>query len=61
MRRSLAITTLALASYVLVGVLSWQPTDRVLRDLCRPVPSQSAHVALWPFSVVALAGLRSRC
>ncbi len=59
--RILSITALALSSYVLLGVLSWSPTRSRLQDLCRPVPTAEAHVALWPFSVVALAGLRSRC
>ena len=49
------------ALYLMMGVLTLQPTQRALADRCYTVVRAGPHVALWPFSVLALSRLPSRC
>lgn len=60
--RLLAAGVTILAMYVVMGVLTLGPTSRHLEARCQPVVTRPiAHVALWPISVLALAGLPNRC
>lgn len=56
----------ALCVWAILGMASAGPVDRTLRELCqgRLAETPSAllgHVAVWPVSVMATWGMRSRC
>lgn len=61
------VTTVVSAAcvWLILGMSSAGPVDRTLRDLCQgSLGSPSAlagHVAVWPVSVLATMGMRSRC
>lgn len=55
----------ALCVWLILGMSSAGPVDRTLRDLCQGSLGDRAaligHVAVWPVSVLATMGMRSRC
>lgn len=59
--RVLATLGTVLALYTIMGVITLEPTRNHLEARCQPTPRSVNHVALWPISVLALAGLPSRC
>lgn len=55
----------ALCVWLILGMSSAGPVDRTLRELCQgslgTTSALAGHVAVWPVSVLATWGMRSRC
>jgi len=56
-----AVAASLMASYILMGTLSFQPTKRIVENACHVPPTTEMHIALWPISLISTWGLKSRC
>ena len=61
MRRPVILALDVVVVWLALGLATLGPVSTVLRDGCHEPPPVGAHVAVWPVSVLATWGLRSRC
>lgn len=56
-----ALATSLMAIYLLVGIATLHPVNRMVVDACQKPAGTAAHVLLWPISILGTWGMESRC
>jgi len=58
--RALMATSLVYI-YLLVGIATLHPVNRMVVDACQKPAGVTAHILLWPISILGTWGMKSRC